>query len=109
MSALIRAVIHAQECNEGNIADQRLVRPDIVEALNAWADGSHPYVGDFLRAVLSNNLKEAVMRADAYNLVTLPAIVNYVYNRLPFDCQGSPEIVAAWQATHRERRREEAT
>jgi len=52
--------------------------------------------GGFLYAVLTNNLFDAVTRADPMNRAALKDICVYVYNDLPQDCWGSPEIVAAW-------------
>lgn len=85
------------------MSDYSQIRPDIREALDAWGTGERPYCGDFLRAVLSNNLMEAVGRADADNLRALPVIASYVYNELPGNCHGSPEIVEAWDRVHRDR------
>jgi hypothetical protein len=82
----------------GDVTSPDWIRPNIRRALDGWADGSHPYVGDFLRAVLENNLTEAFGRADEYNLRTLHAIVAYVYNELPSPSHGSPEKVRTWQA-----------
>lgn len=56
--------------------------------------------GSFLEAVLSNNLKHAVMTADAYNTVALVAIVAYIYNFVPSPCWGSPEKYQAWIDAH---------
>lgn len=70
-------------------------RSEMVEALDRYAQLRHP-VGDFLTAVLCNDLKEACGRADDDNLHNLPAIVAYCYNVLPMPCWGSPEKVAAW-------------
>ena len=81
-----------------DVTDPAQMRPDIKAALDRWADGSHPFVGDFLRAVLSNNLMEAVGRADEDNIRVLPAICAYVYMELPGHCHGSPERVSEWQA-----------
>lgn len=53
-------------------------------------------VGDFLTAVLSNDLKESVKRADHVNLLALITWVDLLYNYCPTDCWGSPEKVAAW-------------
>jgi hypothetical protein len=80
-----------------NVTNPDWIRPNIREALDGWGDGSHPYVGDFLRAVLENNLSGAFGRADEYNLRTLHAIVAYVYNELPSPCHGTPEKVREWQ------------
>lgn len=52
--------------------------------------------GDFLYAVLTNDLKGAISFADNENLEALPAIVAYVRNHTPADCQGSPVKVQQW-------------
>jgi hypothetical protein len=52
--------------------------------------------GQFLRAVLSNDLVGAVNRADEEALAGLRRIVQFVYNDLPSTCWGSPEKVSAW-------------
>jgi hypothetical protein len=52
--------------------------------------------GDFLRAVLSNNLFEACGRADKSSIAALHAIVGFIYNHAPSNCHGSPEKVKAW-------------
>lgn len=52
--------------------------------------------GDFLRAVLENDLFEAVGRADANSLAALPAICGWIYNNAPADCFGSPSKVKEW-------------
>ena len=52
--------------------------------------------GDFLTAVLDNNLKEAMGRADDENLRNLPAILAYFYNEAPGLCWGSPEKRRVW-------------
>lgn len=70
----------------------------MLEALNAYIEQGHP-VGNFLTAVLENNLKEAVGRADSTNILCIPAYVIYLYNEAPSACWGSPEKVAAWCGT----------
>jgi hypothetical protein len=52
--------------------------------------------GDFLYAVLTNNLAEAVFKADDTNLFCLKDIVLYVYNHIPSVCWGTPEKVEEW-------------
>ena len=52
--------------------------------------------GGFLKAVLCNDLIGAVSKADSRNLANLPAIVAYVYNKLPASCWGSPEDYHNW-------------
>ena len=64
-------------------------------SLVAYVDDRRP-TGDFLRAVLSNDLSGAVRRADTDNLAALAAIVGYVYMELPADCWGSERKVDCW-------------
>ena len=52
--------------------------------------------GDFLTAVLSNDLQSAVGHADDKRMESLRRIVQFVYNDLPGACWGSPEKVRAW-------------
>ena len=52
--------------------------------------------GDFVRAVLSNDLMEAFMRADDINMHCMKDIMKYVYNNIPSVCHGSPERVEEW-------------
>lgn len=54
--------------------------------------------GSFLCAVLENNLKEAVARADSINRAALSDIVIFITNGLPSVCHGNPTKVAAWLA-----------
>jgi len=57
--------------------------------------------GLFLTAVLSNNLKESFGCADELNTEAMPAIVSFVYCKLPHESQGSPEKVKTWLAGRR--------
>lgn len=67
----------------------------LARALDAWIDkGEVP--GDFLQAVLRNDLREAIGRASATSRLALHAIVVYLYNEAPGPCWGSPERVEAW-------------
>lgn len=52
--------------------------------------------GDFLTAVLSNNLSEAAGCADLYNRRRLFEYVSWLYNEAPATCWGSSEKVASW-------------
>ena len=54
--------------------------------------------GGFLEAVLCNNLKEAVGRADEINLANLVEIVKYCYWEIPHNCWGSPKQVRDWMS-----------
>ncbi len=52
--------------------------------------------GSFVRAVLENDLSEAMGRADDMSLLGLFDIVRYVRWEIPSICHGSPERVQAW-------------
>lgn len=73
-----------------------MINPVILETLCAHANTGRPS-GSFVHAVLCNDLKESFGRADMGNRMTLFDIVGFVYNELPSDCWGSPEIVKQWQ------------
>ena len=66
-----------------------------LHSLRLYIDRGVP-PGSFLAAVLENNLKEAVSRADDRNMHNLPAYVGYLYNEAPMQCWGSPAKVGAW-------------
>lgn len=70
--------------------------PDyMIEGLDLWIRfGVLP--GDFLVAVLCNDLMEACGRADETNLRNLPAYCAYLYNQAPPGCFGSSAKVEAW-------------
>ena len=52
--------------------------------------------GSFLLAVLINDLREAVARADRANQAALANHVRFLYNHAPGNCWGSPERVREW-------------
>ena len=84
---------------------------NVIESLERYRDEGIP-TGDFLRAVLENNLRDSMGRADAYNLLALPDIVAWVYNRMPSAAWGSPEKYKAWierKYKEREERRKHET
>lgn len=58
--------------------------------------------GGFLTAVLENNLKEAVGRADHLNGRFLFEICSFLYNHAPYKCWGSRESVRNWLDTFKE-------
>lgn len=49
--------------------------------------------GSFLMAVLSNNLFDAVNKADNEHQKQLVNIVKFLYNRVPSNCWGTREMV----------------
>lgn len=52
--------------------------------------------GDFLMAVLENDLRRACERADDVNRATLANYVQFLYNYAPSPAWGSKEKVRAW-------------
>lgn len=52
--------------------------------------------GDFLQAVIRNDLANAVGYADEHNLANLPAYVGYFYNEAPSLCWGSQDHMDQW-------------
>jgi hypothetical protein len=69
--------------------------PHLVGALERYySHGVDP--GDFLREVLSNSLLGAFGRADDANTRLMRHWAAVLYNDLPGDCHGSPEVVRAW-------------
>jgi hypothetical protein len=85
--------------------DETLCPPTIVESLTSYAEAGVP-TGAFLRAVLSNDLMEAVGRADWINGPAIAHILAYCYNNIPSASWGSEKKVDEWIAKHRAGRRE---
>jgi len=63
---------------------------------------NHIAPGDFLSAVIKNDLKNAVEYADDENLHNLPAYVTFLYNQAPSTCWGSKKIFNQWIADKKE-------
>lgn len=76
-----------------------LISPTILVKMHAYINNHEP-TGDFLRAVLENNLSDAFSRADDWNRETLFDIVGFVYNEAPRACWGSPAKVDTWLAAY---------
>ena len=75
-----------------------LVGDHILAAINRYAL-LHERKGHFLTAVFSNDLREALARADGENRQVLLQIVGYCHNEIPGCCWGSPAKVKAWLET----------
>lgn len=58
--------------------------------------------GDFLSAVICNDLQEAVGRSDDENINLLAVYIAYFYNVAPSQCWGSPEKMKAWIQRHKD-------
>jgi hypothetical protein len=65
------------------------------EGMQLWVErGIDP--GDFLMAVLQNDLMGALGKADSTNIDRLKDYGMFLYNEVPSDCFGSLENVSAW-------------
>lgn len=73
-----------------------LTIPDyMMDGIRRYID-KHTMPGHFLCAVISNDLKEAVGRADEENVKILAAYVGYFYNEAPSACWGSAQALEYW-------------
>lgn len=77
-----------------------LIKDHFKESIDAYVATGRP-TGGFLHAVLTNDLFEAIGRGDNDAIDNLPHIVAYLYNKTPFGCYGSKEVVANWHAQKR--------
>jgi hypothetical protein len=65
------------------------------EVMQLWVErGIDP--GDFLMAVLRNDLMGALGKADSTNIDRLKDYGMFLYNEVPSGCFGSLENVSAW-------------
>lgn len=86
--------------------DYTKINPEIIDSLTRYVE-QHCPTGGFLKAVLSNDLFDAVARADHENIRTIPEIAYYIYNELPDGCHGSRDKVQAWIDFGRKQREHE--
>ena len=61
-----------------------------------WYFNHHRRPGDFLLALLENDLMVALRRGDYQNLEALRVWGSFLHNEAPSNAYGSPEKVAAW-------------
>ena len=61
--------------------------------------------GHFLAAVICNDLREAVGRADDENIRNIPAYLGYLYNKAPSGCWGSKTNFVNWLKMKAEERK----
>ena len=85
---------------DANTACPDNLPPAIWAALRQYAL-NRKAAGNFVMAVLTNNLREAVTGADPESLAALPDIVGYCYWELPGNCWGSVSEVEAWLENER--------
>jgi hypothetical protein len=66
------------------------------EAIDRWVTDACP-MGGFITAVLENDLRGAIGRADEDAFHNIKDIVRYLWNEVPAPCWGSKEKVKAWK------------
>lgn len=86
--------------------DPKLCPTRVQSSLEAYVRGLPP--GDFVRAVLSSDLNDAIARADDVNIHALPHVVAYVREHLPAVAWGSPAAVNRWLASNNYEQRAKA-
>ena len=57
---------------------------------------NHCEPGNFLCAVIENDLKDSFRCADDENKLIIENYIRFFYNYAPSDCWGSPEKMAEW-------------
>jgi len=72
------------------------VRTHIYKKLVEYATTGCP-LGDYLTAVINNDWKEAVARADESNLAGMHDLMIFMCNEMPMNCFGSPKNVKYWR------------
>lgn len=61
--------------------------------------------GGFLKAVIANDLQQAVSLADDEVIHNIPAIVGWFYNEAPSACWGTEDSCVKWLAYIKEKQR----
>lgn len=72
-----------------------LIPEHILQSIYGYVE-QRQSTGHFLNAVLSNNLFEAIARADKEALAALREIVVFIHMEVRADCHGSPEKIQNW-------------
>lgn len=65
----------------------------VIQSLIDYVEQRQP-TGDFLQAVLSNDLSDSVSRNDGQT--NLKELVKWIYNNAPSNCWGSREAYKQW-------------
>ena len=73
-----------------------LLPTHIQDGMRQHVEHGH-HVGGFLTAVLSNDLKESLGRADSECREKMFDIVSFLYNEVPSLCWGSEKKVKEWR------------
>jgi len=73
------------------------MKPETKAAIDAYIT-EHRAGGDFITAVLENDLRKAIQHADLRNRQDLHETTMYVFCNVPSRAWGSPEAVKNWLA-----------
>ncbi|MGH9931007.1 MAG: hypothetical protein ACREA9_17505 [Pyrinomonadaceae bacterium] len=76
-----------------------MIPQSTMDGLIRYRDHGVP-TGDFLQAVLSNDLMAALSSADDNNRAAILEICQFIYNDMPSRCHGSREKYEAWVEKH---------
>ena len=74
-----------------------MIPPTLLEGLVRYRD-NRIATGGFLRAVLANDLSDAVFRADDESLGAIGQLVRWIREELPVEAWGTRERVDLWLA-----------
>lgn len=97
---LIQAIAEVNRIRRGRPIDEA-VPAAIKDSLRRYIrDGIKP--GTFLTAVLTNNLYDAILRADPTSLENMKEILLYVFEHCPMESFGSEEKLNKWVEKRRE-------
>jgi hypothetical protein len=88
-------------CTAGRLGENKMIPRDIKQQIDNYIDEGIP-PGDFLWAVLVNDLREAIIAADDINRYALFDIVVYLENYVPVVSWGSLDKVTLWLKAHSE-------
>ena len=69
--------------------------PRMADSVRRYIEHGQP-VGDFLTAMIQNNLMLAIFKADDKNLPALRDWMLFLHWEAPGECHGSPEKMRAW-------------
>lgn len=85
-----------------------LLPPHLRDGVERWVEqGITP--GSFLRAVIRNDLYQAVLRADEVSLEALPNIMRWFIAHAPEGSYGSDKVFSQWPLYLKARERQEAS
>lgn len=73
----------------------KMVPEHLRDGIQAYIETGRP-VGQFLQAVLRNDLKAAVSHADDSSLAGMRGIIQFLYNYAPAECWGNEDTIIRW-------------